>query len=263
MDGKSLWAAFCEKLNNDSLKDSDFTEEAKGLSFWLMGAVNAARRLRFITAPAIFYELDMKVVVMLTLPDDKYRFDFLFDGSSYKLAFMECITLPVNDIKTLPYSDFSPLPEKENELRREKEISKTVWFYLKFKELLGKEEALKIFADGKGESIGARSWVPFYEDRLAFIVYTAWTEARLYNEDVILEELLGNYSIIRLRNHIWRRMYNMTGHLRTMLSFEEYMELFEYIWTDRANKNGWNICFKYEDYDTVLTYTKPLNSYNC
>jgi hypothetical protein len=68
------------------------------------------------------------------------------------LAFIECITLPVSNINTLPYFDFIPLCEKETLIRHEKEISKNIYLYLKFKELFGRDEAIKIFMDGNGEN---------------------------------------------------------------------------------------------------------------
>ena len=58
-----------------------------------------------------------------------------------------------------------PLDKKELHIRREKEITQLVYFYLKFKELVGSEKAIAMFYDGKGEYICARSWVPFYGKR--------------------------------------------------------------------------------------------------
>lgn len=65
---------------------------------------------------------------------------------------MECITLPVLGMEAVPYSEFAPLGKKEAFIRREKEISQLIRFYLKFKELVGKEEALMMFCDGRGSS---------------------------------------------------------------------------------------------------------------
>jgi|AGTN01.2.fsa_nt_gi hypothetical protein len=256
MNAQSVWTAFCEKLQAGTLSDNDFTEEAKGLSFWLTGDRSIHARQKFRSVPVEFYDMEGKASVMLKCEDDDYRFDFVPYGESFRLAFMECITLPVFDIKRLPYSDFIPLPDKENELRREKEISRTVWNYLKFKELLSKEEAIKIFIDGKGESIGARSWVPFYSDSLAYIAYAAWIENRLYGEETVLEEFTESRCVIRLKKHFWRRLYFMSGHLKTQINYDEYMELFQAIWSDRAKENGWKINFIYDNDDTVMIYVK-------
>lgn len=90
---------------------------------------------------------------VLHCADDDYRFDFLPDGMLWKLAFVECITLPVYDLNTFPYTEFALLDKKELHIRREK--------------------ALACVSDGKGEYICARSWVPFYSDGLSYIAYSA------------------------------------------------------------------------------------------
>lgn len=97
-----------------------------------------------------------RVSVVLHCADDDYRFDFLSDGVLWKLAFIECITLPVYDIEYLPYTDFASLGKKELHIRREKEITQLVYFYLKFKKLVGKEKALACVSDGKGEYINVK-----------------------------------------------------------------------------------------------------------
>jgi hypothetical protein len=146
-----------------------------------------------------------------------------------------------------------------NHIRREKEISKTVYYYNKFKELLDAEAAVGIFLDGYGESVGARSWVPFYNDSMAFIVYSAWIENRINGERVVLEAFHETRSVIRFKDHIWLSMYRMTGHLRTQISYDEYIGLYEAIWRDRAEKSGWTVSFAYEGEDTVLTFEKLAN----
>jgi hypothetical protein len=156
----------------------------------------------------------------------------------------------------LPLTVFKPLPEKESWIRNEKNVSKLVYFYTRFKELLGSEKAKDMFLDGAGEFIGARSWVPYYDDPQAYILYAGWIENRINNETVSLDEFSENKCVITFHDHIWRKLYHQTGHLRTMIDYIEYMELFEYIWRDRAGQSGWNIDFTYSESDTVMTFTK-------
>jgi hypothetical protein len=260
MAAQDVWTGFCEKLKNDALTEADFTEEmGPYLINWLRGADTLQRRTKFISAPVRFFDTGTKAVVMLACPDDDYRFDFVCENDVYKLVFMECITLPVNDITKLPYSDFIPLPRFESWIRREKEISKTVYLYNKFKELLGPEKAALIFLDGYGEAVNARSWVPFYSGRLAFIANAAWQENRISGESIVLEEFSEDRSVIRFKDHIWLRMYRETGHLRTQIPYDEYIGLFEAVWRDRAEKSGWKVGFAYEGEDTIMTFEKATD----
>jgi hypothetical protein len=257
MTAQDIWMSFCHKLKNDALGVADCTEEMSSLLLgWLKGPQTLTRRTKFIVAPATYFETATKAIVMLRCPDSDYRFDFIKDGAVGRLAFMECITLPVTDIHTFPYDSFTPLPAMENHIRREKEITKTIYYYLKFKELLGKEEAIRVFLDGRGECIGARSWVPFYSDRLAFIVYSAWIENRINGETVVMEALSEDRSVLRFKDNSWLKMYRVTGHLRTQIDYDEYIGLFEAVWRDRAEKSGWSVGFAYEGEDTVLTFVK-------
>jgi hypothetical protein len=255
MTAHEIWMSFRNKLIDDSLCEEDFTYEMRYFFMnFLTGPETLSRRTKYFSAPAQYFETETKAIVLLKCPDDNYRFDFIKIDDRYTLAFIECITLPVSDINALPYSDFTPLPEKETYIRREKEISKTIWLYCKLKELLGRSEAIKVFMDGNGENIGARSWVPFYDQRLAYIVYAAWIENRINGEHITITEFSDNRSVLLLKDHIWKVMYTMTGHLRTQLDFDEYMWFFEEIWQDRARASGWTVDFSYEGDDTMMTF---------
>ena len=171
---------FQAKLKSDTLTVSDFTTEmCQYLQPLLCGEYSAARRQKFLDSPFDMYEKMDKISVISHCADDDSRFDFVRNGNLWKLAFIECITLPVSDMNVFPYSEFMPLDEKELHIRKEKEVSQLVYFYLKFKELVGKTKALEIFCDGKGEYLCARSWVPFYSDSLSYIAYSAWCEYRI------------------------------------------------------------------------------------
>jgi hypothetical protein len=259
MSTQEIWESFCEKLKHDALTEADCAgDTGVMLLAWLKGSSTLPRRTKFITAPAQYFDAGPKAVVMLQCPDNDYRFDFIKTPDGAVLAFMECITLPVYEV-IAPCDSFTPLPAAENHIRREKEISKTVYYYSKFKELLGTKATVGIFLDGYGESVGARSWVPFYSDSMAFIVYAAWIENRINGEHVVLEAFHETRSVIRFKDHIWLSMYQMTGHLRIQISYDEYIGLFEAIWRDRAEKTGWAVDFAYEGADTVLIFVKAAD----
>lgn len=252
-----IWKEFQEKLKQDTLTESDFTVEMGAyLQPLLCGEAAAPRRQKFLTAPYDMYEGADRVSIVLHCADDDYRFDFLPDGILWKLAFIECITLPVYDMNHFPYSKFVPLGKKELHIRREKEISQFVHFYLKFKELAGREKALACVSDGKGEYICARSWVPFYSDRLSYIAYSAWYECRINGENVVIQEFQENKCEVVIYNHIWRSMYFTAVHLKAAIEYSEYMELFESVWKDRAASAGWKISFVYTDEYTSLIFNR-------
>lgn len=252
-----IWNEFQNKLKDDTLTESDFTVEMCAfLQPLLCGESSASRRKKFLDAPYDVYENTRGISVVLHCLDDDYRFDFSSDGFSWRLAFVECITLPVLGMETVPYSKFIPLEKKEVFIRREKEISQFIHFYLKFKELVGKEEALAMFCDGRGEYICARSWVPFYSDGLSYIAYSAWYESRINGETVVIQEFQENKCVVVIYNHIWRNVYFMARHLNPIIEYTEYMELFESVWRDRAQNAGWTINFVYKDEYTSLIFNR-------
>lgn len=253
----SVWDAFRMKMKEDALGVEDFTEEMRGmLSVFLCGDGARGRREKFCSAPYEIHSYEEKACVFLRAADDTYRFDFLLQAGKWKLAFIECVTLPVSDIDAhaLPYAAYTALPQKEAEIRAEKEISRMIFWYDTLKELKGKAEAVSRFCDGAGECLCARSWVPFYKEKLAYIAYAAWMENRIYGEDVRIERFEESGCQLRFCGHLWRRIYANTGHLCNSIAYSEYMELFEAIWTDRAKASGWNVRFLYEQGDTVLVF---------
>lgn len=252
-----IWREFRDKLKRDTLTASDFTAEMRVyLQPLLCGEHAAQRRRKYLDSPYDIYEGVDKISVVSHCADDDYRFDFLSDRISWQLAFIECITLPVSDMNVFPYSGFRPLDKKELQIRREKEISQLVHFYLKFRELAGREKALACFYDGQGEFLCARSWVPFYRDRLAYIAYCAWYECRINGENVEVKEFQEGRCEVVIHHHIWRNMYFIATHLGPLIDYSEYMELYEAIWRNRAACAGWNIEFVYTEEDTALIFNR-------
>ncbi len=252
---EQIWTEFRSKMRQDKLQAEEFTEEMQPLlSMFLCGPEAEKRREKFLSAPYEVLAGSAKQSVVIHCADDDYRFDFSQTHNVWKLSFIECITLPVAHIDSLPYADFKDLPEKEAQIRSEKEISRLVYFYNQFKKLEGKQKALEMFQDGAGESLCARSWVPFYNDRLSYIAYAAWMERRIYGEQVEIIQFEETCCCLRFGRHLWRRIYTMAGHIREMIDYDEYMGIFEAIWQDRASANGWLLEIGYHDEDTDLIF---------
>ena len=251
------WLKFCNKMRADALNDEDFSDEMRiFLSPILCGCDAIQRRSKFLDSPYDIYENDKKCSVIVHCPDDDYRFDFSFMNDKWKLLFIECITLPVSDLSVMPYTAFQRLPVKETEIRREKEISKLIYFYDQFRKLVGRQKAMEILFDGAGEFLCAKSWVPFFDETLSYIAYAAWIENCIYGEQVEIVSFSEQCCRLLFHKHIWRKLYTMTGHIRKMIDYEEYIDIFESIWKNRAFESGWELQVNYRDEDTELVFTK-------
>lgn len=252
-----IWIDFCNKMRADVLNDDDFADEMRiFLRSFLCGSDATQRRSKFLVSPYDIYETDTKCSVIVHCSDDDYRFDFSLVKNRWKLSFIECITLPVSDLSVVPYMAFRPLPKKEAEIRREKEISKLIYFYNEFKKLVGRQKAMEMLFDGAGEFLGAKSWVPFFNERLSYIAYAAWMENCIYGEQIEIVNFSEQCCRLLFRNHIWRKMYAMTGHIQKMIDYEEYMDIFESIWMNRAFESGWELQVNYRGKDTELVFIK-------
>lgn len=80
-------------------------------------------------------------------------------------------------------------------------------------------------------------------------------------ENVVIQEFQENRCEVAIYNHIWRRSYFIVGHLKPIIEYSEYMELFETIWKDRAASAGWEIQFVYTDECTSLIFSRRGENY--
>jgi len=259
MDAQTIWNEFLGKLQADSFTENDFADDMKPfLSSFLTGTAAQFRRDKFINSPADIIDGEHKKIVILACPDGEYRFDFIINAGKWQLCFIECVTLPLANITDFPYNSFIPLAEKEAWIYAERNISKTVHFFCKLKDIFGFDEALMWFNDGAGEFLCAKSWVPFYKESKAFILFCGWIETRINGENVSVDVFTDDKCALRFINHLWFRVYHAVSHIKIQLTLEEYKKLFEHIWTDRAMHAGWNVDFEYDGNDTILLFSNNL-----
>lgn len=255
MTAQQIWTEFIEKLHLDSLYEDDFTGDTKSfLISFLTGDSRKFRRDMIITANAYFDIGETKYIVIAECDDSEYRFDFIVDEGKWRLCFIECITIPIKNVNTLPFTDFPAVPEHETWIRAEKNISRTVYLYNRLKESFGSEKAIEWFLDGAGEFLAAKSWIPYFDDKRAFVAYIAWCENRLNGEIASIESFDNSKCVIRLKDHLWFKVYNSASHLKLMITESEYRNLFEHIWIDRAKQSGWNVRFEYTGSDTIIIF---------
>jgi len=256
---EQIWSELKIKLQNDSFTPEDFNEETRQfLISFLSGENRKFRRDELYNAKVQFREGEQKHIAFLDCTDGLYRLDFVENAGKWQLLFIECITIPIEKIESLPFNNFPPLNDNdENWIREERRISLIIHWYNYIKNTSGIDEALKHFRYGAGEVLAAKAWIPYFSDKKSFIVYIAWWDNRICGEKVSIEKFSDDECIIKYIEPIWFKMYNVTGHLKFQIPFDEYKNLYEYIWQDRAKCSSWNIEFIYETNNIILRF------YNC
>jgi hypothetical protein len=174
-----------------------------------------------------------------------YCFTFFSEDRTWFFRHLEAITIRLDRIGPLPTSVFPDVDGKTKaHIREEWRWSREIRLFNLFTELKGRDFALDIFKDGNGYFLAAKTWVPFVEPRKAFILYACWEQANLTGNQVTLEKLEDGESEIRMSTYYFA-LYKVTAHFSRQISFEDYREIFETIWEDRARAAGWALDIEY------------------
>lgn len=72
---------------------------------------------------------------------------------------------------------------------------------------------------------------------------------------VTLEKLDDNEATVRLAS-IYFELYKHTAHLKQQISYEDYRQIFETIWQDRASNAGWNLQMTYKEEECLFNFKK-------
>jgi len=176
-----------------------------------------------------------------------FCFTFLTEGGHWYFRHVENVFIPLYLVTKLPASEFPDLPQETKAWQREETYwSQIVYLYNVLSKEKGKDYFLNLLLDGAGYALAAKTWVPFFPSRRAFVLYLCWEQSRLRENQVILEKLTDQEAIVKLQTHFFF-LYKRTGHLKEQISFEDYRRIFETIWQDRATNAGWNLKITYED----------------
>jgi hypothetical protein len=255
MSPEQVWQEFCAKLASGDFSPDDCRPLAGNLGGFLTGC--QAKEFRaFLAAQPVpsWTQADDKLIFEVpTGEDTTLRLDFLLAEDHWYFFHLESITLPVKEIPSLPFSDCPGLPRWENWMREEIAVSEKIRLLVRLAGEKGFDEALEWFRDGAGYRLGAISWVPYFPEPQAFVIYACWTEKHLHGRDVSLEEFSDDRCVIVFRNHLYLELYDRAGHLRPQISEPHYRRFFESVWQDRARHAGWEVSFGYEGYDVTLT----------
>jgi hypothetical protein len=170
-----------------------------------------------------------------------YCFTFLTEAGKWYFQHFESITVRLDKAGPPPVSTFPDIPEAQKAwMREEISVSEQVRLFNMLAKEKGREFAFDWFKDGAGYFIAARTWVPFLPVSRAFILYLCWEQANLRGNSVTLEKLDDREATISLEPR-YLKLYSATEHLRHQISAEDYRDLFESIWQDRAEKAGWKL----------------------
>jgi len=197
-------------------------------------------------------------LIPLTLNGQKgtYCFTLLVKGEEWYFQHIEAITIRLDKISSFPTSTFPDLPEKQKAyIREEIRASERVRLFNLLVREKGKDFAFNWFRDGAGYFLAAKVWVPFVPPSKAFILYLCWEQANLRGNNVILEKLDDNEAIVRMKLK-YLELYKEAAHLKQQISFEDYRQIFETIWQDRASKAGWNLQIAYEQGECLFHFKR-------
>jgi hypothetical protein len=175
-----------------------------------------------------------------------YSFTFVTEGGRWFLQHFEAIVIRLDKVGPAPVSTFPDLEEGQKAwMRQETYWSKMMWIFGRMRKAAGDEAAFNMFLDGAGYLVAARTWVPLVPPERAFILYACWEQSRLVENPVTLEKFTDTEAVITF-DSTYLRLYRQTGHMRTLVSEEDYRRIFELIWRDRATAAGWAVQFSYD-----------------
>jgi hypothetical protein len=184
---------------------------------------------------------------------------FIKEGHRWYYGHMEGIFIRLDKTPKPPTSDFPDVAAETKAWQREEIYwSEIVQLYLNIAKKNGKPYALDLLKSGPGYFVAAKSWVPFVAPARAFILYLCWNESRLRENLVVLEKLTDFEAVVSMQTHYFF-LYKRATHLRQWIPFDEYRQIFETIWQDRAAAAGWTLEIKYEDPEClkcVLRFTR-------
>lgn len=187
-----------------------------------------------------------------------YCFSLLSDGARWYFQHLECIFIRLDTVSKCPTSSFPDVPEHMKIWAREEIFWSFVVLnvYLPVTADRGKPAALNLLKDGGGYFVGARTWVPFVPPHKAFVLYLCWEQANLRGNQVTLLKLQDTEAIVHLITHFFS-LYTTASHLKPVISFDDYKQIFETIWQDRASNAGWHLDIQYSpDYEVTFRLTR-------
>ena len=262
-DGMEIWKEFVESLKKGELTHDRIRPYDESLSVAIM------QFLTVIEEKVSWEELDatpevhrvcnqVHYLIPLTFDGDRTTlcFTLLMEGNKWYFQHLESIFIRLDRISSLPTSAFPNLPEEKKAwIREEIYVSRQVQLFNFLSEEKGRDFAFDWFRDGAGYFLAAKAWVPFIPPSRAFILYACWEQANLRGNSVTLEKLYDNEAVVRVKPKYFE-IYARAGHLKPRISLEDYRQIFETTWQDRANNAGWNLQITYDQGECLFHFEK-------
>ena len=260
LNPKTVWSEFIEKLRTDTLTESDcmpIDGHYHGLYVLRPEFSESRKALYSMPIPEWEYGEDRLIFFVQEPPHfpRPLRFDFVFESGHWFIKWVEGMTLPIKKIDELPFNDF---PELDQFLlgmaHADIYYTQRAITFVRIKEDESLPAALSFFEDNLGSNSGA--WLPYFKESKSLVLLLAWIERRLNHETVSIERFSERDCIVRYHNHIWFRHYQISTHMREIITKEDHRLLFEHVWKTRAAQGGWTTKFEYVGHDTIVHLTQ-------
>jgi hypothetical protein len=258
-----IWKEFVTALMNNQMTLDRIRPKEETWKKTILGWLNMVKEnvpTKELEVEPDFRRVNNKVhfILPLTYEDRKvnFCFSFLTEGDDWYFHALETIFIRLDKISSLPTSKFPDTTEEKKAVDREEwRVSKQVRLFNFLAEEKGRDFAFNWLKDGPGYFSASQVRVPFVEPSKAFILYLCWEQANLRGNNVTLEKLNDNEALVRMEL-IYFGLYKAAAHLRERISYDDYRQIFETIWQDRAEKAGWKLKITYEEEKCLFHFTK-------
>jgi len=187
---------------------------------------------------------------------DTYCFTLLIEEGKWSFQHVESIVIRLDNVSSLPTSTFPDIPEEQKAwILEEYRVSEQVRLFNFLSQDRGRDFAFNWFRDGAGYFLAARAWVPFVPASRAFILFLCWEQANLRGNSVTLEKLDDEEAILRMESNYFK-LYAQAMHLKQQISSEDYRQIFETVWHDRASNAGWDLGITFELQECLFHFKK-------
>lgn len=249
-----IWKEFVTALMNDQMTLERIRPKEEPWKKTILGWLNMIKEkvpMKELEAEPEFLRVNNKLhfILQLTYEARKVNFCFTFvtEGDEWYFHHLETLFIRLDKISSLPTSKFPDMTEEQKAWDREEwRVSKQVRLFNFLSEEKGKDFAFNWFKDGNGYFLASKVRVPFVTPSKAFILYLCWEQANLWGNTVTLEKLDENEAFVRMEL-MYFGLYKAAAHLKEKISYEDYRQVFETIWQDRAEKAGWKLKITYEE----------------
>lgn len=258
-----IWKDFVENLKKGELTSDEvrpYNESLKAPLIELLASLRSKVSWEEFEATPEVHRVHDQVCYLIPLTfdghKDTYCFTLLIQGDKWYFRHIESIFIRLDKIAPLPTSTFPDISEGQKAWIREEFLAtEQVRLFNFLSKDKGRDFAFSWFKDGAGYFLATRAWVPFISAPKAFIVYACWEQAILKGNSVTLEKMEDDEAIVRMGS-IYLELYARATHLRQEISLEDYRQILETRWKDRASNAGWDLRISYKQGECLFHFDR-------